>query len=356
MEKFLIINPFGIGDVLFTTPAIRAIKENFSGCFVGFWCNQRVEGILKDNPNINMLFPLSRGDLKKIYQESRVEGIKRFFGLLGRIKKEKFDTALDFSLDYRYSLLTKLIGIRRRIGFDYKKRGLFLTEKIGLDSYDKKHIVEYYLDLLRSIGISGASADLDLFIPENNRQRARKVFAAAGINKESLIIGIAPGAGASWGIQASYKQWPALRFAQLGDMLTQAFSAKIVILGDESERPIADIIINASKHKPLDLVGKTSLEEFAALVGNLNLLITNDGGPMHMAVALGVKTVSIFGPVDDLVYGPYPRTDKHIVIKNKIDCSPCYQGFRMQICDKNKLCLNSITTEEVFEAVRRLVS
>ena len=77
---------------------------------------------------------------------------------------------------------------------------------------------------------------------------------------------------------------------------------------------------------------------------------------MHMAVALGVKTVSIFGPVDDLVYGPYPPSDKHIVIKKQIDCRPCYQGFRMQFCDKNRLCLNSITTQDVFDAVRRLVS
>ena len=356
MEKFLIINPFGIGDVLFTTPVIRAIKENFPGSFIGFWCNQRIEGVLKDNPNINTLFPLSRGDLKKIYHQSRISGIREFFGLLGRIKKEKFDTVLDFSLDYRYSLIAKLLGIKRRVGFNYKNRGIFLTQKLELNSYSSKHIVEYYLDFLKSIGITATSADLGLFITDKNSQRARNVFSAAGINKEDLIIGIAPGAGASWGIQASYKHWPALRFAQLGDMLHEALQAKIVILGDESERPIADIIINAMKHRPLDMVGKTSLEEFAALIGNLKLLITNDGGPMHMAVALGVKTVSIFGPVDDLVYGPYPPSDKHIVIKKQIGCRPCYQGFRMQFCDKNRLCLNSITTQDVFDAVRRLVS
>ena len=124
MEKFLIINPFGIGDVLFTIPVIRALKEKYPGSFIGYWCNERVSRLLKNDPDINKVFDLSRGDVKRLYK-----GLKRsavLFGLVGRIRKERFNAAFDFSLDSRYGLWSKLAGIRKRIGFNYKgfKRAL----------------------------------------------------------------------------------------------------------------------------------------------------------------------------------------------------------------------------------------
>ncbi len=151
MKKFLIINPFGVGDVLFTTPVITSLKDKYPDSTIGYWCNERVKDIFADDPNIDKIFALSRGDLKRTYGNSRLEGIKRFLWLAFSIKKEKFDVVLDFSLDHRYSLLAKLLGIKKRIGFNYKNRGRFLTDKIDIDGYEDKHVVEYYLDLLKFI-------------------------------------------------------------------------------------------------------------------------------------------------------------------------------------------------------------
>ena len=146
--KFLIINPFGIGDVLFTTPVIKALKQQYPDAFIGYWSNYRVKPILESNPQINRVFALSRGDLKKIYQESFFKGLWGSVKLVWQIKKEHFDICLDFSLDHRYSLLAKIIGIQQRIGFNYKGRGRFLTKSIDLTGYQEKHVVEYYLELL----------------------------------------------------------------------------------------------------------------------------------------------------------------------------------------------------------------
>jgi len=354
MAKYLIINPFGIGDVLFTTPVVRAIKEDNPENFIGYWCNERVEPILKNNPNISKIFALSRGDLKKIYQASKWQGISSSLGLFFSIRREHFDICLDFSLDHRYSLISKLAGISRRIGFNYKKRGRFLTDKVNIDGYHTKHAVEYYLDLLKFINIKPKSKNLDLFIPKLNEIRIRHIFDGNLIEEKDLVIGIGPGAGASWGKDAAMKHWPALKFAQLADRITDGLKAKIIVLGDESERPIADIITNAMRHKPLDLVGKTTLEDLSAAIKNLRLLITNDGGLMHMAVALGVKTVAIFGPADDKVYGPYPPSANNIVIKKDLACRPCYKNFRLPACEFDKECVKSISVDEVFAAVRRL--
>jgi heptosyltransferase I len=355
LKKILIINPFGIGDVLFTTPVVRAIKENDPRAVIGYWCNERVREVLKDNPYLSEIFALSRGDLKKIFQVSKTAGIKKFFGLLRGIRKGRFDTLVDFSLDHRYSLIGKLLGIRKRVGFDYKGRGRFLTDKIAIEGYSGKHAVEYYLELLQPLAISPKSRKLDLFLSPAGNSRAAAILHAAGVSSDDLVVGIAPGAGGSWGENAALKHWPAIRFAQVADTLIAERRAKIFILGDAKERAIADVMVYAMKHKAVDLVGKTSLEELAALIARLRILIANDGGPLHMATALRIKTLSVFGPVDEGVYGPYPPSAEHIVVKADIDCRPCYQKFKLEACDRDRECVTSIDTEQVLKEVRRLI-
>jgi len=354
--KFLIINPFGIGDVLFTTPVIKAIKKQYPAGFIGYWSNARVRPILASNPQIGKIFALSRGDLKKIYQESFLKGAWAALKLAWEIKKRHFDICLDFSLDHRYSLFAKIIGIPRRVGFNYKGRGRFLTSRIDIDGYHDRHAAEYYLELLKFLGIQVDDKDLYLAVSLESEIKAKDILASAGIVEDDLVIGIAPGAGGSWGKDASYKHWPALKFAQVADRLIFELKAKVVILGDESERRIAEVILHAMRNKPIDLTGKASLEILPGLIKNCDLLITNDGGPMHMAVALGVKTVSIFGPVSEVAYGPFPSSRNHVVLKWNMPCRPCYKNFRLPVCDKERECLKSVSADEVFAASSALLS
>ncbi|MDD5109064.1 MAG: glycosyltransferase family 9 protein [Candidatus Omnitrophica bacterium] len=354
--NFLIINPFGIGDVLFTTPVIKALKSQYPDSFIGYWSNLRVKPILETNPQINKVFALSRGDFKKIFQESFFKGIWNAIKLTWQIKKEHFDICLDFSLDHRYSLFTKIIGISQRIGFNYKGRGRFLTKRIDLTGYQDKHVVEYYLELLKFLNIPVADKSLCLNISAQSRRKALDLLTVVGIQDNDLIVGIVPGAGGSWGKDSVYKHWPALKFAQVAGMLAGELKAKIVILGDESERKIAEVITHVMRNKPIDFTGKIGLEILPAVIKNCNLLITNDGGPMHMAVALGVKTVSVFGPVSELVYGPFPDSFKHVVLKWDMSCRPCYNNFRLSPCDKDRECLKSVSVKAVFEAAVKLLS
>ena len=353
-KKILIINPFGIGDVLFTTPIIKAIKEKYPDSFIGYWCNLRVRPLLISGFRVNKIFALSRGDIKKLYRVSFFKGLWESLKLTVSLKKERFDICLDFSLDHRYSLFSKIIGIRRRVGFNYKNRGRFLTDKIDVSSYNEKHVVEYYLDLLRLLDIEPKDKSLTLFVPVASEIKAKNILSLAHLEEGDLIIGIAPGAGGSWGKDAEYKHWPALKFAQLADKLVLEFKAKIVLVGDGVESSIADVIVSAMRSKPVNLVGKISLDLLPALINNFNLFITNDGGPMHLAVALGVKTVSIFGPVSELTYGPFPPSSEHAVMKWDMDCRPCYKNFRLPICDKNRECLRQVSVDLVFDAAAKL--
>ena len=355
MKKILIINPFGIGDVLFTAPLIKAIKDNFPNSFIGYWCNEKMRSILEKNPDINIIFAFSRGDFKKIFAQAKFKAIGFFLKLLKKIKKEKFDLAFDLSLDRRYTFFLRLLGILRVIGFDYKNRGRLLTDKIQIDYFRDKHVIEYHLELLKFINIKPTQVRPEPPFLKNKKNNAKDLLERVGLSDRDLIIGIAPGAGISWGKNASFKHWSAIKYAQLSDRLINELRAKVLLLGDEQEEYIANTILKNMRNNPAVLVGKTSLEDLVYVIGNLNLLITNDGGPLHLGVASGIKTVSIFGPVDERVYGPYPITDMHIVIKKDIKCRPCYKNFRFSGCSNNRRCLDDITVDEVYSAVKELI-
>ncbi|MCM8774317.1 MAG: glycosyltransferase family 9 protein [Candidatus Omnitrophica bacterium] len=356
VNKILIINPFGIGDVLFTTPLIRAIKEFSPETFLGYWCNERVSPILINNPFIDRIFPLARGDLKKIFENRKFKGIKKAFDLFFTIKKEKFDLAIDFSLDYRYSLICKLCGIRRRLGFNYKNRNRFLTEKIDIDGYKDKHVVDYYLIILKFLNFPlPENPRLEIFIPEEEKLWVDEFLKNNNIRENDLLIGIAPAGGASWGRDAFYLHWPIENFISLCESIIKKNIGRIIILGNFDEKLICEKIEDKLKGKILNTAGQLSLNKFLALLSRLNVLVCNDAGPLHMGVGLGIKTVCICGPVDEKVYGPYPLNQNHRVIKKDFTCRPCYKKFRFSSCQYNLDCLRSIGVEEVFSAIISLL-
>ncbi|MFA4989084.1 MAG: glycosyltransferase family 9 protein [Candidatus Omnitrophota bacterium] len=356
MKRVLVISPFGIGDVLFTMPVIRSIKEAWPESFIGYWCNTRVSPLLEGNRSIDRVFGLARGDIKKLFRESFFKGMQAAIKLVWEIKKERFDICLDFSLEYRYSLFAKFAGIGRRVGFNYKGRGRFLTDKIDVDGYSGKHAVECAKELLKFLEIPPCAGGFRLDVSAEVESKAGAMLRAAGINPGDLLIGIAPGAGGSWGKDAAYKHWPAVKFAEVAGRLMEKLKAKVVILGDEQERKIAEVILHTMRSKPVDFTGRVKLEVLPGIIKRCSLFISNDGGPLHMAVALGVKTVSVFGPVSEIVYGPYPSGDpNHEVVKHDMPCRPCYNRFRLPACDRDKECLKAIGADEVFAAAERML-
>ena len=349
--KFLIINPFGIGDVLFTTPLLRTIKQECPESSISYWCNQRIEPILANNPYLEKIFPLSRGDLKKVMNKSWISGVKMLWNLFSALRKERFDICFDFSLDYRYGLIAKLCGIKKRIGYNFKNRARFLNYKKDIDGYKSGHIVEYYLKLLDFINLIPETKNIDLFVSKNGTEKASVFLESCGVKESDLLIAIAPGAGLSWGKDASYKHWPPEKFAQVADRLIENHKTKILLFGDGLERDITDTLVHHMRYKPIDLVGRLTLCEYIDYLSKADILIANDGGPLHMAVALGLKTVSIFGPVDDLVYGPYSNNSGHKVLKRNLSCRPCYKNFRFAGCINDRKCLEDISVDEVYAAV-----
>lgn len=356
MKKILIINPFGIGDVLFTTPIIHTLKDSYPGLNLGYLCNQRTADILKSNPYVDFVFIYDRDEFEALRKLSFLDWMEKGLKFLNKIKEKHFDLALDFSLNSQFAFFSWYAGIKRRIGYDYKKRGRFLTQRINLVGFQEKHIIEYYACLLEFLGLSLKYHNLELYLKDEDIRWAQEFLNREIPGGSNFLVGIIPGAGRSWGRDAYFKHWPPEKFAKLADKLIENYHAQIIIMGDFSEKSICKTVLDNMRNKAIDFSGRTSLQELAAILSKLKLVITNDGGPLHMAVALGVNTVSIFGPVDELVYGPYPASGKHIVVSNKdINCRPCYKNFRLSSCASNRRCLEDITVEGVFRAATSLI-
>lgn len=355
--NILIVNPFGIGDVLFSSPLIHTLKEKFPHNKLGYLCNKRTEPLLRNNPLIDRIFSYERDDYKRLSAISPLEWLKEFNRFIRQIRKEKFGAAIDLSLATNFGFFLWLAGIKSRVGYNYKNRGFYLTKSISFSGYDAKHIVDYYGDVLRLIDVAPKHRDLELYLKEEDKLCAERIFRTHNItDKKVPVIAIAPCGGASWGKDAKLKHWPIEKYAELADKILEKYKAKVIMLADSNEKENILELDAKVLDKIINLAGQTTLTELAAIIDRADLVIANDGGPLHIAAALGKKTVSFFGPVDPKVYGPYPPDEKrHIVLREPLDCSPCYRRFRLSECKKNRECLERITVDKAMDAVVNLL-
>jgi ADP-heptose:LPS heptosyltransferase len=227
-----------------------------------------------------------------------------------------------------------------------------LTKKISLEAYEGKHVLDYYLELLENINFRIHHRHLEIFTSAEDETWVSHALLARGIQSTDCVVGIVPGGGASWGKDAVYKRWPAEKFALLCDKIIEKFSAKIILMGDQNESELCQYIKSSVTREVFDFSGTLTIGKLAAVLKRCKLAVVNDGGPLHIAVACGIKTISIFGPVDERTYGPYPSMG-HFVVSRDLACRPCYRRFRLAECEHHQ-CLN-ISLRDVFEKVEKIL-
>ena len=351
-KKILVINIFGVGDVLFTTPLLRNIKLALPGVTIGYVCNKRTVDLLFNNPDIHRVHVYEKDDFENLWKKSKVAFLKRIAHFFDEIKKQHYDLVIDVSLNKYSSFFALVAGIKERVGFDYKKRGFWLTKKTTLMGYEGKHVVDFYLDFLTQLGIPAKERHLQVSLSSEDVAWAKQFLQAQGVKPSDRLVAVVPGGGASWGKTAEYKRWPAKRYAKLADKVIEKYHAKIILIGDDSEQALCQDVVSDMTLPCIKSFGKTTLGQFAALLEQCSLAIVNDGGPLHLAVALGVRTISLFGPVDEHVYGPYPK-DNHETVVSSVSCRPCYRRFRVADCGHHQ-CLQRISVEDVLSRIGEL--
>ena len=349
-KKILIFNPFGIGDVIFSTPLIEMLRENYPDSEIYYICNKRVRDVLRHNPGLKKVFVFEKDEFREMLRRSKIRSCVTIGRFLMDIKRLNADLFIDLSLNFRAALIAKLMGMRRRIGLNYKNRGRFLTGKIDIEGFEGKHVAYHYMDVLKLAGIGQSNCYPKAYVGAEDEAWAENFFREAGLTG-SHIVGIIPGGGRSWGADSRYRRWPVSNFAHLTDKILGAYDCRIMVLGDESEKPLCDNIQKLMKGSVVNAGGRTTVGQFMALLKRCEFVVCNEGGPLHIAVALDVPTVSIFGPVDEKVYGPLSADpDMHIVVSQRLKCSPCYSKFKHTKCELIE-CINSLTVEKMYGAV-----
>ena len=352
-KRVLLIHPFGIGDALFITPVIRTLKENGAEQ-IDLFLGSRTREVFEHNPNINHIFEWNK--VRPDHLKEKLNALRDLAKLYYQIWKNRYSVMLDFSPAAKFAFPSWIFfWIPVRVGFNFKGKGYFLTHKINLpDGYSEKFMVQYYLDLVRILGLAPKSEKTEFIESVESASLADHLLQELKVDLDLPILAVAPGGGESWGKDARLKRWPVHHFAGLiQKVCTKNKSGTILILGSKNERNLAEELISYLNGMPvLNLCGEIPIHTVAALLKKSKFLIANDSGLVHLADALDVPVVAIFGPVDPKVYAPQSAQNRVLAVVNEGPvCRPCYQRFKYQSACTGLECLNELTPEKVYQKI-----
>lgn len=335
--RILIVNQNWMGDVLFSTPAIRALRKSFPQSFIACLAPERVADVLRHNPHLNEVLTYDeRAGFLSVLKTLRVWNLMR---------RRRFDTALFFHRSRSKSFLAMIAGIRERIGFSSPGRRRFLTECVPPPD-GTLHKTDLFLYLIRAVGIKPDGREPDLEVAaEEKRSLEEKLMSEGVAPKESFAV---LHAGGNW----SLKRWPAEHFIRWTDSFLKKTDWKLVLCGTAGEAELTQGIMESFPGgRVVSLCGKTTLGELAALLGRAKFLISNDSGPIHVAASQRTKILGLYGPTSEIYTGPVVSSGSKILRKD-VGCEvPCY--FRE--CD-HRVCLDLLSPEEVFEQTREFLA
>ena len=331
ISNVLVVKLRYIGDVLLTTPFLRALRRGFPDARVTVLVNPGTGEVLRHNPDVDEVLSLPRTGLipqVQCYRELRARG---------------FDCVVDLTDGDRSAFISFMTGARVRIGFNHENRlrGRLYSRCVEA-SYDATHVIDYHAMALPSLGLSMESGKPVLPLSGEDHERAHHVVESWQLDRTRWIM-IHP-AARYW-----FKAWPPDRFAALGDAFHER-GFQVVLVGSPDERSIGTEILQTARRSMISLIGNTRLLELAALMMRCRLFIGNDAGPMHMAAAVGCPVVALFGPSNPAVWAPRGQHVK--TIHKGLDCRECFHPgcFRGE-----QGCMKLITVDEVLEEATALL-
>jgi heptosyltransferase-2 len=325
-----------IGDAVMTIPAIRKLRTLFPDARLTLQTREWARGIL-DQGNLFDEIITPRGFLEQVKE----------------IRRRRFDLAIVLPNSFSSALAVRMAGVKRRFGYAAERRSLLFTDPVEIPEWkDTRHEVFYYLRLIDAVEQSFFNrvtepADLEpsLLIPDSGSASARELMATRGVDMNRKIVAIAPGS-----TNSRAKRWLPERFAQLNDRLQSELNCNVVLLGSKDDREISEHLSNLSVKKPFDLTGETDIKLAAAILAEVDLLISNDMGLAHLAPAVGTRTLVIFGPTNQLT--TRPMSEHASVISANVECAPCM----LRDCPIDHRCMTRVSVDHVFLGAAKMLS
>ncbi|MEK6564404.1 MAG: lipopolysaccharide heptosyltransferase II [Candidatus Omnitrophota bacterium] len=334
--NILIVEVNWLGDVLFSTPAIKVLRKQFPDSRISCLIVPRVKEVLENNPYIDELI---------INDE---EGLhKGFFGrlkLVKALKSKNFDLAVFFHRSFSRALIAYLAGIPRRLGYATWKRRFLLTEAIPMPKKDSLHRVDHYLNIVKPLGCAVDDRQYEFFLSQEDERFAEDFWNKEGLKKDDWTVCLNP--GGNWGP----KRWPKENFASLADRLIREYQAKIIFSGSKDDILLIKEITRMMEQKEFSVsAGYTNLKAAGAIFKKANLTISGDSGPLHIAASVGATVLALFGPTSPAITGPI-GSGRIALMHKPLECRvPCYDAA----CNDNR-CMREIKVEDVLAEVKKL--
>lgn len=329
-SKMLIVKPSSLGDVVHSLPFLNAMRTCFPKAEIHWVIAKGLEGLLEGHPMIDKLIIINKDLWKNLSRMGNT--LKEIRELYRQLGQERYDVVVDLQGLLRSGLITRAAHAPLRIGFQEAREGsrLFYTHKVktGRDM----HAVDRYMQIAAALGCDAAGRVFSFPLAGN-----------AG-DKGGLLADTGPYAVLVPGARWKTKVWPAESFGRVAALLP----LRSVIVGSKADRAIADEVVSYAGGKAISVVGETSLKELIDVMRAAAVVITNDSGPMHIAAALNVPVVALFGPTSPLKTGPYGSG--HVVLQSKAGCVPC---FKRDCSDMR--CMKEITPDAVFHEAERIL-
>lgn len=326
-KRLLILKPSALGDIIHTLPLLASLRESFPSLQIWWAVKSKFAELLKTHPYLN----------GTIVWEKR-----RFWQFLKKIRRKRFHIVLELQGLFRTGFIVYLSGAKERWGFSKEEtkecQFFFLTRTVKTKN---SHIVEKNLEMAEELG---AKKKVEFLIPENEEAKMsiEKYLKKSGVSPKDKLIALIPGGG--WG----NKIWSEKKFASLGKELTLRKDWRIIIIWGPGEFKKADLINRMAEGKLL-LGPSTTISQLVSLLKRCSMAIGGDTGPLHLAVALDIPVIGLYGPTPPSRNGPFG--EKKEIIYHALPCSPCWR----RNC-KRKECMNSIGVEEVIERCKSLAS
>jgi heptosyltransferase-2 len=335
--KILIRATNWVGDAIMAIPALRAVRGHFPSAYIAIVARPYVADIYRHQQVADELIAY---DVKG--NHAGLRGRER---LARELRAQKFDAALLLQNAFDAAWLAWRAQIPRRIGYARDGRSLLLTDPIAVAKRGEipAHEKFYYLELVRRAGWSQDLPDpefIQLVVSPEQRAATEQRLLTAGCRHNALRIAV--GAGASYG---SAKCWPPERFADALNHLQDHADADVILFGTSAEAQVADAIIAKLRRPPINLTGQTAIAELPALLSRCQMFLGNDSGAMHVAAAVGLPVVAVFGPTDPL--GTAPVTPRAAIVQERPYCSPCF----LRRCPTDHRCMTAVTPAAVVAAI-----
>jgi heptosyltransferase-2 len=341
IERIVVRGTNWVGDAVMTVPALHELRRLFPYAHITLAARSSTQGLFEDTSFIDAL-EIHRGSgLRAVTQQAR------------RWRKRRFDLAVLFPNSFEAALVASLARVPFRIGYATDSRRPLLTHPLDLPEWrSSKHEVFYYLKIVAELEwlvnheqtFLNRVPDCSFEVSEVRQAEALDFLKTRGVCQERATVALCPGS-----INSRAKRWPAERYAVLADLLIDELNAEVLLVGSAAELDISREVASNMHNKPIMLTGQTSLGQAVALLSLVNLLITNDTGPAHIASALGRPTLVIFGPTNPLTTRPFSPLGE--IVRRPPDCAPCM----LRDCPIDHRCMTAITSDEVFARARVLL-